>query len=323
MNKDSIILVTGANGLLGSAIIKELNSQGYKNIITVEKENNKHEYDLLHEYEVKLLLHRIKPEYIFNCAAKVGGIKANIEFPAEFIYKNLMINSNIIHNSYLYKVKKLINFGSSCIYPTETEVPIKEEYLLTGKLESTNEAYAIAKIAGLKMCDAYNKQYKTNFYTLMCSNLYGINDQFDLNNSHVLPALIRRFYENKEKESITIWGTGKPIREFTYAEDIAKLSIDFMNNYNAEDMSESFINIGSNETVSIYELALILKEITKFNGELVFDTSKPDGMKEKFMDYTKFKELYKKDFKFTCLIDGLIEVYNWFQENYNKGIIRL
>ena len=281
MNKSSKIYVAGHTGMVGSAIVRNLKNNGYTNIIgkTIQ------ELDLTNQMAVKSFFDWEKPEYVFLSAAKVGGINANNTYRAQFIYENLQIQSNIIHQAYVHEVTKLMFLGSSCIYPKHAPQPIKEEYLLTGLLEETNEPYAIAKIAGIKMCEAYHNQYGCNFISVMPTNLYGPNDNFDLKTSHVIPALIRKFYEakNNNKPNVEIWGTGKPKREFLYVEDMADACIYLMNNYT----EKQFINIGCGKDISIKDLALLIKKIVGFMGELTFDTSKPDGTPIKLLDISK------------------------------------
>jgi len=281
MNKNDKIYVAGHRGMVGSAIIRRLEKDGFKNIIT----RSSKELDLRNQQAVADFFASEKPEHVFLAAAKVGGIVANNTYRADFIYENIMIQSNVIHNSYLNKVKKLMFLGSSCIYPKLAPQPLKEEYLLTGILESTNEPYAIAKIAGIKMCDAYRAQYDCNFISVMPTNLYGPNDNYDLNNSHVLPALIRKFHTAKINNSPTveIWGTGSPLREFLHADDLADACFYLMQNYNEPGL----VNIGVGEDISIKDLALLVKKIVGYEGQLKFDTSKPDGTPRKLMDVSK------------------------------------
>ena len=276
MLKKSKIYVAGHRGLVGSAILRKLKEKGYKNIIVKSHQ----ELDLLNQAAVDTFFKKYKPEYVFLAAAKVGGILANKEKPAEFIYENLMIAANVINAAYKYKVKKLLFLGSSCIYPRLAPQPIKEEYLLTSPLEKTNEAYAIAKIAGLKLCEFYNRQYKTNYISVMPTNLYGPNDNFDLNSSHVLPALIRKFHDAKMKnnKSVTLWGSGRPKREFLHVDDLAEATIFLMNKYNGQEI----INIGCGEDLSIKELANKVKAVTGYRGKVVWDKSKPDGTLRSF-----------------------------------------
>lgn len=312
MDKDSKIYVAGHNGLVGSAICRQLESQGYKNII----KHSHLELDLTRQIDVENFFKQEKPEYVFLAAAKVGGIKANDTYPADFIMDNIKIEFNIIDSAFKNEVKKLLFLGSTCIYPKNCPQPIKEEYLLTSELEKTNEAYALAKIAGLKACSYYKKQYGANFISAMPCNLYGIGDNFDLENSHVLPALIRKFHEAKIKnlDTVEVWGTGKPLREFLFSDDLGEACIFLMNNYNGNE----HINVGFGTDLSIKELAEIIKEIVGFKGQIVFDVSKPDGTFKKLTDITKIKNLgwLPK----TNLKDGIQIVYKWFLKN--KEIIK-
>lgn len=304
MNKDAKIYVAGHNGMVGSAIVRTLLDRGYKNIVV----RTSKELNLIRQEEVERFFQEEKPEYVFLAAAKVGGIQANNTYPAEFIYNNLMIESNVIHNSYKYNVKKLLFLGSSCIYPKMAPQPIKEEYLLTGPLEPTNEAYAIAKISGIELCKYYRRQYGCDFISAMPTNLYGINDNFDLETSHVLPALIRKFHEakvNGDKE-VVMWGTGKPRREFLYVDDLADACIHLMNCYS----DEIHINVGTGEDTEIRELTNVIKNIVGFNGEIVRDLSKPDGTPRKLLDVSRIEST---GWKFnTNLIDGIEKVYSWY-----------
>jgi GDP-L-fucose synthase len=281
MNKDSKIYVAGHKGMVGSAIIRRLQAEDYDNIIT----RNSSEVDLRNQQAVADFFAKEKPEYVFLAAAKVGGIVANNTYRADFIYENIMIESNVIHHSYLNGVKKLMFLGSSCIYPKLAPQPLKEDYLLTGLLEETNEPYAVAKITGIKMCDAYRSQYGCNFISVMPTNLYGPNDNYDLNNSHVLPALIRKFHVAKKQgsASVEIWGTGSPKREFLHANDLADACFYLMRNYNEAGL----VNIGVGDDISIKDLALLVKKIVGYEGELKFDTTKPDGTPRKLMDVGK------------------------------------
>ena len=285
MNKESKIYIAGHRGMVGSAILRKLQECGYENIVL----RTSKELDLRNQQQVTNFFEIEKPEFVFLAAAKVGGILANDTYRAEFIYENLMIQNNVIHQSYVSGVKKLMFLGSSCIYPKLAPQPLKEEYLLTGLLETTNEPYAIAKIAGIKMCDAYRAQYGCDFISVMPTNLYGPNDNYDLENSHVLPALIRKFYEAKTNgdKTVTVWGTGKPRREFLHADDLADACLFLMNNYS----DEGLVNIGVGEDISINELALLIKNIIGFEGEIVWDTSKPDGTPRKLMDVSKLNRL--------------------------------
>lgn len=281
MEKEAKIYVAGHRGMVGSAMVRELERNGYTNIVS----RTSKELDLRDTNAVQHFFEAEKPDYVFLAAAKVGGIVANNTYRAEFLHDNLMIQNNIIHQSYLNKVKKLMFFGSSCIYPKLAPQPLKEEYLLTGLLEPTNEPYAIAKITGIKMCEAYREQYGCNYIAVMPTNLYGLNDNYHPQNSHVLPALIRKFHEAKENNtpSVEIWGTGSPKREFLFADDLAKACFHLMMEYN----DKQFVNIGCGEDLSIKELAQTIQKVVGFKGELKFDTSKPDGTPRKLMDVEK------------------------------------
>ncbi|WP_113660523.1 GDP-L-fucose synthase [Pedobacter nanyangensis] len=285
MEKNSKIFVAGHRGMVGSAIYRKLQKEGYQNLVT----RTSNELDLRDQQAVADFFAQEKPEYVFLAAAKVGGIVANNTYRADFLYENLAIQNNVIHQSYLNGVKKLMFLGSSCIYPKLAPQPLKEDYLLTGLLEPTNEPYAIAKIAGIKMCDAYRDQYGCNFISVMPTNLYGYNDNYHPENSHVLPALIRKFDEAKNNGSkeVVIWGTGSPMREFLFADDLADACYFLMENYNEPNL----INIGTGEDLTIKDLALAVKETVGFEGELVFDTSKPDGTPRKLMDVSKLHHL--------------------------------
>lgn len=301
MNKDSKIFVAGHNGMVGSAIVRKLKELGYNKIITKSRK----ELDLTNQFQVSQFFHFEKPEYVFLAAAKVGGIKANDDFRADFIYENIMIQSNIIKASHDSRVKKLLFLGSTCIYPKLSPQPIKEEYLLTGLLEPTNDAYAIAKISGIKMCQDFNKQYGDNFISVMPTNLYGYNDNYDLNNSHVLPALIRKFHEAKieSKDKVEIWGTGTPMREFLFVDDLADACVYLMNNYNSPEI----VNIGTGEDLTIKELAYLVRDVVGYKGDIYFNTDKPDGTPKKLSDVSKLKEIgwsYK-----TSLREGLEKTY--------------
>lgn len=285
MQKSSKIYVAGHQGLVGSAIVHTLEREGYKNILT----RTHKELDLTDANAVAAFFETEKPEYVFLAAAKVGGIVANNAYPADFIRINLQIQTNIIENSKRTGVKKLLFLGSSCIYPKLCPQPIKEEYLLTGALEPTNDAYAVAKIAGITMCKAYNKQYGTNFISVMPTNLYGPNDNFDLKTSHVLPALIRRFHEAKESNASTVaaWGTGSPRREFLYVDDLADACVFLMNNYDDSEI----VNIGTGEDVTIKELTELVAKVVGFTGTIEWDTSKPDGTPRKLLDVSRLHNL--------------------------------
>ena len=293
--------------MVGSAILRKLQSEGYTNIIT----RTSAELDLREQKQVAEFFSAAKPEYVFLAAAKVGGIIANNTYRADFLYDNLQIQNNVIHSSYVNDVKKLMFLGSSCIYPKMAPQPLKEDALLTGLLEPTNEPYAIAKIAGIKMCDAYRSQYGCNYVSVMPTNLYGYNDNYHAQNSHVLPALIRRFHEAKQSNaaSVTIWGTGSPRREFLFADDLAEACYYLMQNYDEEGL----INIGTGEDISIKDLALLVKEVVGYNGEILFDTTKPDGTPRKLMDVSK---LHDKGWKHTIeLNEGIALAYNDFLKN--------
>ncbi|MCJ8166325.1 GDP-L-fucose synthase [Pontibacter sp. E15-1] len=285
MQKDSKVYVAGHRGMVGSAIVRALEAEGYTNIIV----RRSAELDLRDQAAVKALFSEEKPEFVFLAAAKVGGIVANNTYRADFLYDNLMIEANIIHAAYETGVKKLLFLGSSCIYPKLAPQPLKEEYLLTGELEPTNEPYAIAKIAGIKLCEAYRDQYGCDFISAMPTNLYGYNDNYHPQNSHVLPALIRRFYEAKESgaEAVTIWGTGSPLREFLFADDLAQACLFLMQTYSGREL----VNVGTGEDLSIKELAELVKVTVGYTGELRLDTTKPDGTPRKLMDVTKLHNL--------------------------------
>jgi GDP-L-fucose synthase len=302
MEKQSKIYIAGHRGMVGSAIKRKLEAEGYSNFVL----RTSAELDIRNQQAVADFFAKEKPDYVFLAAAKVGGIVANNTYRAEFLYDNLMIQNNIIHNAYLNGVKKLMFLGSSCIYPKLAPQPLKEEYLLTGLLEPTNEPYAIAKIAGIKMCDAYRAQYGCNFISVMPTNMYGPNDNYDLNNSHVLPALLRKFHEAKEagKEEVVIWGTGTPRREFMHVDDASEACLFLMKNYNEPGL----INIGVGEDLTIKELAEMIREITGFEGQIVFDTSKPDGTPRKLMDVSKLNALGWK--ATISLKEGIRNVYD-------------
>jgi GDP-L-fucose synthase len=281
MNKTDKIYIAGHRGMVGSAILRELKAEGYTNFIL----KTSSELDLRNQQAVTDFFKKEKPDYVFLAAAKVGGIIANNTYRADFIYENLMIQNNVIHHSYLNNVKKLMFLGSSCIYPKMAPQPLKEEYMLSGELEPTNEPYAIAKIAGIKMCDAYRDQFGCNFISVMPTNLYGPNDNYDLKNSHVLPAMLRKFITAKRNgdSSVTIWGTGSPKREFLHADDLAKACLFLMENYN----DPGLVNIGIGDDISILDLAILVKKIVGFTGEILTDPSKPDGTPRKLMDVSK------------------------------------
>mgnify|MGYP003583254672 FL=1 len=307
MLKSAKIYVAGSNGMVGSAIVRALKAKGYINIVVKSSK----ELDLKNQQAVHDFFNQEQPEYVFLAAAKVGGIHANNSYPATFIYDNLMIQSNVIQAAYDFNVKKLLFLGSSCIYPKFAPQPIKEEYLLTGSLEPTNEAYAIAKIAGLKMCQFYKQQYGCNFISAMPTNLFGVNDNFNLENSHVLPALLRKFIEAKQnnKQEVTIWGSGTPMREFLFVDDLAEACLFLMENYNGIET----VNIGTGEDVSIKELAETIMKIVGFEGSLIFDASKPDGAPRKLLDVSKINNLGWKHQ--TSLENGIQKTLNWIQKN--------
>ena len=306
MNKDSKIYVAGHNGLVGSAIVRRLQKEGFSNILTKSHK----EIDLTRQTEVDSFFSHEKPEFVFLAAAKVGGIIANDSSPAEFYYVNSMIQNNVIHNSYINGVKKLLFLGSSCIYPKNCKQPMKEEYLLSDYLEPTNEAYAVAKISGLKMCQYYRKQYGANFISCMPTNLYGPNDNFDLISSHVLPALVRKFHEAKYNNipSVSIWGTGSPKREFLHVDDMADACVFLMEKYNGI----THINIGTGEEITIKELALMIKDVIGYEGELDFDATKPDGTPRKLLDINKLRHLGWTSK--ISLKDGINSTYRWYVE---------
>lgn len=285
MNKHDKIYIAGHRGMVGSAILRRLQKEGFDNFVY----SNSKDLDLRNQAAVAAFFEKEKPAYVFLAAAKVGGIVANNTYRAEFLHDNLMIQSNVIHQAYVHGVKKLMFLGSSCIYPKLAPQPLKEEYLLTGSLEPTNEPYAIAKIAGIKMCEEYRFQYDCNFISVMPTNLYGTNDNYDLKTSHVLPALLRKFHEAKQNNvpSVEIWGTGSPLREFLHVDDLADACYFLMQNYNEKD----FVNIGTGTDISIKDLALLIKKATGYDGELHFDTSKPDGTPRKLMDVSKLQQL--------------------------------
>ncbi len=345
MDKQAKILLAGYKGLVGSTIFKKLKDKGYSNILAI----NKDELNLLDQHSVDEFFSIEKPEYVFLAAAKVGGIHANNTYKADFLYQNIMIAANVINCAYKYNVKKLLNLGSSCIYPKLAIQPLKEKYLLTGELEPTNEPYALAKIAAIKLCQFYNEQYKTNFISVMPTNLYGPNDNFNLMNSHVLPALIRRFHLGKLlqendfesiiqdfkkhreeisevrseivkkleelnifKESVLLWGTGKPYREFLFVHDLADAVVFLMEKYNYDKIGQ-FINIGTGKDVTITELACLIKDIVGYKGNIEYDSSKPDGTPKKLLDVSRLSAL---GWKYTTeLKDGIKRTYSWYCDN--------
>lgn len=307
MDTQAKVYVAGSRGLVGSALVRTLKAKGYENLVLPSS----HDLDLRNQAAVDAFFAEEKPDYVFLAAAKVGGIQANNIYRAEFLYDNLMIEANIIDSAYRHEVKKLLFLGSSCIYPKLCPQPMKEEYLLTGFLEPTNEPYAIAKIAGLKLCENYCRQYGVNFISAMPTNLYGINDNFHLANSHVLPALMRKFHEAKVNgdPTVTVWGTGTPLREFLYVDDLADALVFLMNHYNEVD----FVNVGTGQEVSIKELAMTMKAVVGYEGDLVFDTTKPDGTPRKLLDVSRLNAAgwqAKTDLK-----TGIEQTYAWFLEN--------
>lgn len=308
MKKNEKIYVAGHQGMVGSAIVRKLKDLGYSNIITATHQ----ELDLINQAETLAFFKEHKPNYVFVAAAKVGGIYANNTYKAQFLYENMMIAANTIHSAYKTGVNKLMFLGSSCIYPKFAPQPMKEEYLLTGELEPTNEGYAIAKIAGLKLCDTYRFQYGCNFISVMPTNLYGINDNYHPENSHVLPGLIHRFHEAKKNNlpEVVVWGTGSPKREFLFADDLADACVFLMQNYN----DYGWVNIGSGEEVTIAELAEMIKEIVGYKGKIVFDKTKPDGTPRKLLDISKLHNLGWKHK--TSLKDGLKITYQDFLKRY-------
>jgi len=313
MNKNSKIYIAGHRGLVGSTIKNQLEQRGFTNLVLKTRK----ELDLLNQKAVADFFKKEKPEYVFLAAAKVGGIHANDTYSADFIYENLQIQNNIIYNSHQTDVKKLLFLGSSCIYPKLCPQPMKEKHLLSGHLEPTNEAYAVAKIAGIKMCQSFNKQYNTNFISVMPTNLYGPGDNFDLENSHVLPALIRKFHEAKinNKSEVVAWGTGKPKREFLYVNDMADACIYLMQNYNDSEI----VNIGTGKDVSIKELTELIKDIVGYNGKIGWDKTKPDGTPRKLLDVSKLNKLgWKAE---TSLEEGIKKTYKWFNENFDNNTI--
>jgi GDP-L-fucose synthase len=310
MNIPSKIYISGHRGMAGSAIKRNLEARGYHNLITCTHS----ELDLTNQQAVNNFFEKEKPEYVFLAAAKVGGILANSTYPAEFIYENLMIEANVIHASYITGVKKLLFLGSSCIYPRLAPQPLKEEYLLKGELEVTNEAYAVAKIAGIRMCKHYNQEYGTNFISVMPTNLYGPNDNYDLETSHVMAALMRKFHEAKLNNAshVVVWGTGAPRREFLHVDDMADACVYLMENFNASDIGE-FVNIGLGEDVTIRELAELIGDIVGYNGEIVYDTTKPDGTPQKLLDVSRLRKL-GWDARIS-LREGIKQAYEWYKSD--------
>jgi GDP-L-fucose synthase len=313
--KESKVFVAGHRGMVGSAVLDNLKSKGYNNIVT----KTRNEVDLTNQQDVDKFFENEKIDYVILCAAKVGGILANNTYRGDFIYENIQIASNIIKSSQVHGVSKLINLGSSCIYPRDAKIPIKEESLLTGVLEKTNEPYAIAKISALKMCEAFNAQYGSNFYSLMPCNLYGPRDNFDLKTSHVLPAFINKVHAAKlsGQKEIEVWGSGKPLREFLYVDDLAGAVIYCLENIEAQDIYDegiSHINCGSEDEVSISELMYIIQDAVDYDGSIVFDKTKPDGTFRKKMDNTRIQNLGYKNT--TSLTEGIQKTYFWFKNNF-------
>ena len=308
METNAKIYVAGHSGLVGSAIVRALKNQGYTNLVLKSSK----ELDLCRQTDVEAFFETTKPDYVFLAAAKVGGIHANNTYRASFLYDNLMIEANVIHSAYKTGVKKLLFLGSSCIYPKLCPQPMQEQHLLTGFLEPTNEPYAIAKIAGLKLCENYCRQYGVNYISAMPTNLYGLNDNFDLANSHVLPALMRKFHEAKlaHQPTVEVWGSGTPLREFLYVDDLAEGLLFLMDNYSGVD----FVNIGTGQEVSTKDLALMIQTAVDYKGEIVFDSSKPDGTPRKLMDVSKLKDLGWQ--AQTSLQEGITKTYDWFQLHY-------
>ena len=310
MEKDAKIYVAGHRGLVGSSILRALDRAGYKNVVY----RTHKELDLTNFEAVKNFFDRERPEYVFLAAAKVGGIWANKTHKAEFIYENLQIQNSVIKNAYDYGVKKLLFLGSSCIYPRMCPQPIKEEYLLSGYLEETNDAYAIAKISGLMMCRAFRQQYGVDYISAMPTNLYGYNDNFDLESSHVLPALMRKIHDAKKNNvpEVTVWGTGSPLREFLFVDDLADALVFLMNEYSGEE----HVNVGTGTDVSIKELAQLICKVVGYKGKLVFDTSKPDGTPKKLLDVSKINSLGWK--AAVSLEEGIRKTYEWYLQEYKK-----
>jgi GDP-L-fucose synthase len=311
MEKSSKIFVAGHRGMVGSAIVRKLQAEGYDNLVL----RSSSELDLRSQSQVENFFASEKPEYVFLAAAKVGGIMANNTYRADFLYENLMIESNVIHQSYVHKAKKLLFLGSSCIYPKLAPQPLKEEYLLSGYLEETNEPYAIAKIAGIKLCESYRRQYGCNFISAMPTNLYGPNDNYDLNNSHVIPALIRKFQEAKMNNSpvVEVWGSGKPLREFMHVDDLADACLFLMRNYSETE----FVNIGTGEEMSINALARLIQKVVGYNGEITFDATKPDGTPRKLMDVSKLFNL-----GFSHKIDLATGLRNVYEDHQTASLSR-
>ena len=307
MNLGDKIYIAGHHGLVGSAILRKLQADGYHNLVV----RSRGDLDLIDQAAVQSFFASERPKYVFLAAAKVGGISANDTYRADFIYENLALQTNVIHAAHKYEVARMVFLGSSCVYPRDCLQPMREEYLLTGPLERTNEPYAVSKIAGLKMCEAFNSQYGTEFVSVMPTNLYGINDNFDLETSHVLPALIRKVHESKRRQSdhVTLWGTGNPLREFLFVDDLAEACVFLINQDGFKDM----VNIGSGEEVSIRELAALICDVVGFRGATEFDSAKPDGTPRKLLDSTRINTLGWR--AKTRLREGLENTYGWFRDN--------
>lgn len=310
LDKQAKIYIAGHTGMVGSAILRKYQGEGYTNLIT----KTKSELDLLNQAAAADFFKKINPYYVIVAAARVGGISANLTYPAEFLYENLQIQNNIIWQAHLAGVKKLVFLGSSCVYPRECQQPMKEEYLLTGKVEPTNEGYALAKITGLKLCRYLNDQYKKNFISCLPTNIYGHGDHFESEDAHVIPSLMSRIHKAKTENSpeVVVWGSGESFREFLYVDDLADAVYWLMNNYNDPE----FINVGTGQDISIKELAELIKKVVGFKGNLVFDTSKPDGMPRKLLDISKLK-----NFGWvaqTSFADGLQQTYDWYQNKFVK-----
>lgn len=315
MNKGSKIYVAGHRGMVGSAIVRKLQAEGFTNIVT----RSSAELNLVRQEDVERFFAKEKPDYVFLAAAKVGGIHANNVYRGQFIYENLMIQNNVIHSAYMNGAKKLLFLGSTCIYPKMAPQPLKEEYLLSGYLEQTNEPYAIAKIAGIKMCESYNRQYGADFISVMPTNLYGPNDNYDLQNSHVLPALIRKFHEAKinNEPTVTVWGSGTPMREFLHVDDLAAACFHLMQTYSGDGL----VNIGTGVDVTIRELAETIKDVVGFEGQLVWDSTKPDGTPRKLTDVSRLHSLgfhHKIDLR-----EGIEMVYKEFAGRYEEIVAKV
>lgn len=320
MNPEAKIYVAGHRGLVGSAIVRELDARGYRDPVT----RTHSELDLTDQHAVQAFFEQVKPQYVFLAAARVGGIQANNTYPASFIYENLMIQTNIIHAAYRSGTERLLFLGSSCIYPRQAEQPMSENALMTGSLEPTNEPYAVAKIAGIKLCESYNRQYGTDFRSVMPTNLYGPNDNFDLETSHVLPALIRKFHEARMQgaEEVVVWGTGTPKRELLHVDDMAAACVYIMELTHDEyagctEPMQSHINVGTGEDVTIHELAELVRRVVGFEGQLTFDSSKPDGTPRKCLDVSKLKSLGWRPR--LSLEEGIAETYEWFLQNIDSA----